>query len=221
MASCALALATIVALTTLRDAPVTLGVDVTELLLPQRELRSLTQETSAIWEPHGVALRWITSPVERFLPNAHHTVVVLGDDCPPAHARPPAGGRRALLRLGAVVFLEGRVVPENTLVLSLDATRRLVEEARWGDQPVASWPPAVRAELVGRAFGRVLAHEIGHYLIAWRAHTPEGLMRKDFDAGSLIDPDRRDFELSPMLAPRLRARLAQLSPPDATLAETR
>jgi hypothetical protein len=94
----------------------------------------------------------------------------------------------------------------------------LVRDASWVNRPVASWPAAVREELVGRAIGRVLAHELGHYLIAWRTHTPEGLMRMDFGAASLIGPERRDFQLSPTLVPRLRARLAQLSARSVTLA---
>ena len=124
----------------------------------------------------------------------------------------------AARRLGAVLFLEGRDVAERTVSLAVEATRQTVEEARWVNTRVADWPPSLREELLGRALGRVLAHEIGHYLLVWRAHTPDGLMRAAFRGEVLIQPGRRAFELSDRLVPRLRGRLAQLSPPGSTVA---
>ena len=36
--------------------------------------------------------------------------------------------------------------------------------------------------------GRALAHELGHYLLARRAHSPTGLMREAFRPEDLVDP---------------------------------
>ena len=64
---------------------------------------------------------------------------------------------------------------------------------------------------MGRALGRVVAHEIGHVLFAWRRHTPHGLMRAQFGAVQLLDLDRRPFAVPADLLPRLRAHLEQLT----------
>jgi hypothetical protein len=41
--------------------------------------------------------------------------------------------------------------------------------------------------LLPRALGRALAHELGHYLLARRAHSPTGLMREAFRPEDLAD----------------------------------
>ena len=48
---------------------------------------------------------------------------------------------------------------------------------------------------VGRALGRVLAHELGHYLLSLREHSPAGLMQPLFRTNQLIARNRRSFEL--------------------------
>ena len=39
------------------------------------------------------------------------------------------------------------------------------------------WPPALRDRTLGRVVGRVLAHEIGHFVLRSPRHTSRGLMR--------------------------------------------
>ena len=39
------------------------------------------------------------------------------------------------------------------------------------------WPETMREEIVGRVLGRVLAHEIGHYVLRSPQHAANGLMR--------------------------------------------
>jgi hypothetical protein len=56
----------------------------------------------------------------------------------------------------------------------------------------------------------VLAHEIGHFLLASSAHARHGLMRASFDGRQLSEWSRRGFELHGAALPRLRARLARL-----------
>ena len=94
----------------------------------------------------------------------------------------------------------------------------MVEDTKIAGRRVSDWPPAVRDDLIGRALGRVLAHEIGHYLLILRSHTPDGLMQPSFKAAALVAPDRGAFALSDRLVPRLRARLAQLATPGSTVA---
>jgi len=50
--------------------------------------------------------------------------------------------------------------------------------------------------LIGRALGRALSHEIGHYLLKSKAHTPHGLMRAMWPSDELLSNDRRGFRLT-------------------------
>ena len=200
-------------------AAVHLGVDISALsAMPPRQLRAMAREADAIWEPYGVALTWVDSNRTALTPASLQDVLRISRDGP---ADRLASRTPAARRLGSVLFLEGSDTAENTVALSVEATRQTVEQARWANGRVADWPASLREELLGRALGRVLAHEIGHYLLVWRAHTPDGLMSAAFRGEILIRPERRAFELSDLLVPRLRARLAQLSAPGATVAGIR
>ena len=50
--------------------------------------------------------------------------------------------------------------------------------------------------LIARALGRALSHELGHYLLKSRVHTPHGLMRATWPSDELLSNDRRGFELT-------------------------
>ena len=158
------------------------------------------------------AVTWITTPAGRALPGHAHVLTIVDGRCPPDRPAPCAGTPDSVRHDWALsCFSRGMSPPSSTLVLSVDAIERLVGTTPWANRRVADWPSAVQAELVGRALGRVLAHEMGHYLLAWRAHTAGGLMRAEFNAEALVDPDRSSFTVPGNLLPRLRARLAQLS----------
>ncbi|OFW25353.1 MAG: hypothetical protein A3H97_06450 [Acidobacteria bacterium RIFCSPLOWO2_02_FULL_65_29] len=188
------------------DAPLDVAVDVTALAeVSPHVLHATMGEASALWRPAGVTLVWVTSPTARSLPDVRLTLDVVPEA---AGGGASAGGTS---RLGMVVFLGDSANPERRLGLSVEAVGRLIDDAPWAGRRVADWPPRVREQLLGRALGRVLSHEIGHYLLAWRGHTTDGLMRAAFSGSRLIDPDRRPYTLSHVLLPRLGGRLAQLS----------
>lgn len=181
------------------DAALDVALDVTALAeLSPHVLQAMMREASDLWRPAGVTLVWVTSPAARALPDARPIVDVVPEAA--GHATP--AGR--FPRLGMVVFLEGSADAERRLSLSVEAIGRLIDHAPWAGRRVADWPPRVREQLLGRALGRVLGHEIGHYLLAWRGHTPEGLMRAEFGGNRLIDPDRRRYTLSQILLLRLQ-----------------
>ena len=197
-------------------AAVHLGVDISALAaMPPRELLAMRREAEAVWKPYGVALTWFHSAGRALTPPGLQDVLTISRDDP---ADRLASRTPAARRLGSVLFLEGSDTAENIVALSVEATRQTVEQARWANGRVADWPASLREELLGRALGRVLAHEIGHYLLVWRAHAPDGLMRAAFYGEALIQPGRRAFKLSDSLMPRLRTRLAQLSTPGSTVA---
>lgn len=195
--------------------PTALTIDVSALAsMPSRQYQAMVRETCDIWRPYGVSLIWTAAPGGASLPRSERTLTVVD-------RRQVDGPRSAETpRLGAVVFEDGHVVAEQLLTVSVGEVERLVNEAPWASRRVGDLPRAFRQELVGRALGRVLAHEIGHYLLAWRTHTPKGLMRSDFRNDMLVDPDRRMFQIAGALLPRLYARLAQLRASTETFART-
>ena len=186
---------------------VEISIDITVLEAePLRERRALMQEATALWQPSAVRLTWVQSAVARGLPRPPLALEVV---CDTSEAR--AAAKQGMLRLGFTTFRDRDGSAEPALGLSMQSVQRLVDESKWAGRPVADWPPAIRQELVGRALGRVLAHEIGHFLLAWRRHTPRGLMRAQFTAVELLDPDRRMFRLPAELLPRMRSHLEQLT----------
>ncbi|MFQ5791240.1 MAG: hypothetical protein ACE5JI_12285 [Acidobacteriota bacterium] len=57
-------------------------------------------------------------------------------------------------------------------------------------------PPSVSDSLLGRALGRVLAHELGHLFLRLQTHRRTGLMRSSFAHGELTARGRDAFRLS-------------------------
>jgi hypothetical protein len=53
----------------------------------------------------------------------------------------------------------------------------------------------MRDRTAGRVIGRVIAHEIGHYVLQTPQHTASGLMRPVQSAEALAGPSRRMFAL--------------------------
>lgn len=156
-------------------------------------------EAAAIWSPHGVV-------VERAAPGGWATgdavvlTVVFGSSSPLWESRtaPPRGP------LGAIEFAEDGT-PGRVLTVFFDLLLRFVAHACLMTVPEDRWPQSMRNRVVGRAIGRVVAHEIGHYLFDARQHTPTGLMRAEHRGDDLFAPSRAAFTLSPDDARRLLA----------------
>lgn len=106
--------------------------------------------------------------------------------------------------LGAITFVPGGT-PAPSITVFLTDLERFVAGARILDTPHGQWPPALRDQVFGRVLGRVLAHEIGHYLLRSPQHAADGLMRSWQLADGLVAPSRHRFTLT---APE-RARLAE------------
>jgi hypothetical protein len=84
--------------------------------------------------------------------------------------------------------------------VSFDATERMLLRR-------SASGPFVGDRDMGRALGRVLAHEIGHVLLAVRQHDRAGLMRAVFTPAELAAPDRDSFRLTTDDLGRLRSRI--------------
>ena len=166
------------------------------------ERTAMLREADAIWRAHGVAIVALGPEQPLAPPDADVRLVVSLDRTPT-----PAPGRSA--RLGAILF-DHENLPATMLAIEVAAVEATIARTRWGGRPFDQWPPAWRDTLVGRALGRVLAHEIGHYLLASRLHAPDGLMRASFDGDELLRPGRHGFAIAARDLPRLRTRLARL-----------
>jgi hypothetical protein len=114
--------------------------------------------------------------------------------------------------LGAIAFAPGGA-PATAITVFLTDIERLVAGTQVLGISEWQWPPTLREQLVGRALGRVLAHEIGHYLLRSPQHATDGLMRPLQLADDLISPSRHRFRLTAGDAAKLEARR---SPPAAT-----
>ena len=165
-------------------------------------VRAAIAEAGRVWAPYGVA------------------VDAAPDDDAECGSDPDAGGiilrvvlietRHAAITpgwqgaLGAITFSPGGA-PVPSITVFLTGIERIVQGARIFGRPSAQWPLAFRDQLFGRVLGRVLAHEIGHYLLRSPRHAADGLMRSLQLADDLVEPSRYRYTLA---APE-RARLGE------------
>ena len=68
-------------------------------------------------------------------------------------------------------------------------------------------PIAQQHTMLGRAMGRALAHELGHYLLASKVHTRQGLMKAVLTAVELFMPDVSGIRVEPAQRVAIAARL--------------
>ena len=163
------------------------------LAFPPRALSPLTlriaaAEAAAIWAPYGVAV---------------DAVMACGcaDDRPPvltvaiAHSSIPAADPRRHGPLATIGF-DAEGSPLTALQLYLPDIERMLAAGGVFGRDDARWPTALHDLVLGRVVGRVIAHEIGHYVLRMRGHAESGLMRAVHRTDLLIAPSRHGFGLS-------------------------
>ena len=163
-------------------------------------LGSMTSEVDAIWKPYGVRIQWTGDVDTVRCPSIVWSFEVqVNDGFPPrSTARPVTLGTTWVGRLPA-----SRRSP---IHLDFAATRRLIGSltAAQLDHAIGRRDPT--ASDLGRALGRVLAHEIGHGLLGADSHQRRGLMRATIAATELVAYRRRGYTLSDLEIARLRGR---------------
>ena len=173
-----------------------LGMVVDDRVSPAaRYLTATIAEADAIWRPHGVSV--MLARAGDLAPD----VIRLALTFEPVPRVP-----RQKAALGSIWFDE-EGLPGNVLAVDLSAVTGSIRQSLVGGRVFEQWPPDL---MTGRALGRVLAHEIGHYVLASPAHARTGLMRAVFNSRDLAAWDRRHFALDDGARARLQARLAQL-----------
>jgi hypothetical protein len=205
-----LTLGTAFILTGAGRATMTIEVDLTPLMpMPAPRLHALMEETTAIWKPNGLDINWTTSPTDQPAPVVR--IRVIEDD---ERSADRCDEQRETVvtrldcgrRLGATMFRDDGSGVESTLALSVGGAAEMVEHMVHAQGRGAHSPLNLREYLVGRVLGRVLAHEIGHYVLGTPLHTPDGLMRPVFPANQLVAAARHPFALSEPSKRRLRER---------------
>jgi hypothetical protein len=158
-------------------------------------IAALEREATAIWAPYAVELRW--QPHACAIEDASFDLLI-------ERHIPSAPPRVSAPVLGSTQVRRPRIdrVPIHVDYEEMQKTL--------GSLTTAQFTPflgsRVGPEEMGRALGRVVAHEIGHVLLGVSSHQRDGLMRQSFEAIELVGRARRRYGLSPEEIARLRRR---------------
>jgi hypothetical protein len=149
---------------------------------PALVLNSLQREVEDAVGPSGIHIYWHAMEASQFTQVYERIAKVrLRGDCR-ANALPSGSAKSE--PLGETQVVEGKVLP--IAIVRCDSVRRLIGRtllAAHFDQ---------RDELLGRALGRVMAHELFHILLRTTDHGRDGLARAAQSSGDLV-ADRRRF----------------------------
>jgi hypothetical protein len=184
---------------------VALAIDPTPAV-PLRMVQAAVAEAAAIWAPYGVDIeaawpldcalcgpgRWADDDLTVL------TVVAIGT----GRSAVAAGWRGPL---GTITFVRNHV-PTPVITVFLADIEQFIACAHVLGLQQPQWPRSIREEIFGRVLGRVLAHEIGHYVLQSPRHAATGLMKSLQRADDLVAPSRRGFRLSRADAAQLRDR---------------
>ena len=151
-------------------------------------VRAAVAEAAGIWAPYGVVV------------DAAGPCGWAADDSDVLTVVPIAAGRSAVTPgwrgpLGAIVFAPGGA-PAPAISVFLTDIEQFIAGVKILGRPHWEWPTAMHQQILGRALGRVLAHEIGHYLLRSPRHARVGLMRPLQFADELTGPSRARFTLT-------------------------
>jgi len=176
----------------------------------ERVAMQLKGEAEAIWQAYGIQLEWTDGDTPEPSPGGVALDVIVQRWAGVGLIdRPPILGR-------TVVASDTR--SWRPIRVSFDAVEKMLMDRTLSR---VSGAAMVREPELGRALGRVLAHEIGHVLLNTADHDHTGLMRATFSADQLAQPDRTPFQLPCPAIDRLNDRLRALSGETAEREEDR
>jgi hypothetical protein len=169
--------------------PLMLGVHVAQGI-SEKTVAVALAEAAAIWRGPGVTLRWEIDRAGSAAEAASDGTcvrmnVLFENDARAGHFGP--------MPLGWIAF-DGLDDPAREIHLSYGNAVMLVED--WFGATVANQMTIYeRDTLLGRALGRALAHEVGHYLFRSKAHTKTGLMQAHQKATEFFSTHPARFEV--------------------------
>jgi hypothetical protein len=157
----------------------------------------VTAEADAIWRAAGLTITWERQPTGA-APRTLH--VVFGNE--------RGNATSSMQPLGWIRFEADQPVPD--VYLSYANAVSLLETSRDTIGLSHNMTVLERDTYLSRAMGRALAHELGHYLLASKAHTADGLMKANRTAAEFFSMDRRRFSVRPNEWRQIAARLDDL-----------
>ena len=163
-------------------------------------------EAAGIWAPYGVALDAAASDDC----SRCQACAPIHEDGPVLTLVPVETHRSAVApgwhgALGAIAFAPDGV-PAPVITVFLTDIEQFIAVGHLLGIPQWLWPAAMRQQILGRVLGRVIAHDIGHYVLRSRQHAADGLMRPMQLAGDLVAESRHRFMLTAADAARLEDR---------------
>jgi hypothetical protein len=183
----------------LARADICIGVDLNfpdARSLSRVMVRTLKEEVTAIWLPYGVRVDW---------GSADGCGTVDGTFDVSFERRPATATVRSGERVLGSTYLQHRIA-HAPIHIDFDAVAETVRSLTDERLLVLTGHHGVGSLEIGRALGRVLAHEIGHVLLAAPYHQRHGLMRPSLRPGDLAAMERSTLTLSPGEVTRLRQR---------------
>jgi hypothetical protein len=156
--------------------------------LPPAVMAAAIVEAARLWAPYGVDVQPARSGGPA--PGAATTLTVVAAE-PSSAERLRAPGALAAIEFGACGLPRPRIAIYAADVSGFIGHTRVLGASE------GQWPRAMRDQILGRAVGRVLAHEIGHYVLRTPGHAGHGLMRAEQRPDDLVAPNRDALGLSP------------------------
>jgi hypothetical protein len=154
-------------------------------------------EVEALFRSAGVRFIWRRGD---HLPRALRVVIA-------SEPGPALAARAGATPLGWLLF--ENEVPIREIHVSYANAERLMETSREIVGLISQKTIAERDLYLGRALGRALAHELGHYLLATKAHTPKGLLKGARTAQEFFAVDRSPFAMNAVERGRIVARVRE------------
>jgi hypothetical protein len=164
--------------------PLVIGVTAAADIPPSLVSRVL-EEAAAIWRAAGFDLVW--QHRTGWQPVRSALQVWIGDGI-------GIGTHDQVMPLGWIEF-DADGTPARAIYISHANAVTLMNLSRGSSNAVDQMPRAERDTLLGRAMGRALAHELGHFLLASKAHSRAGLMRARRTSTEFFSTDRSRFDV--------------------------
>jgi hypothetical protein len=148
--------------------------------VPEPILNAMRRETQAAVEPSGVHLSWRLQDLPSGEVPGQVALIEMRGRCASTTPLPRPALRGDAEPLAQTHMVDGKVLPFADLLC--DAVHRLV------DRDLRGVRSNQRDELLGRAYGRVLAHELYHILARTSDHGDHGLGRWEQSSAELLSP---------------------------------
>lgn len=141
-------------------------------------------EVSETWGRVGLRLMWSFPPASPSTRDGRSVIVIIRRELSKLPASSAANAHGRVRRpLGWLVFgPDGQ--PGSLIEVSLAMITSLADSGSYLNFKVATLPDFARNPIIGRGLGRVVAHELGHWLMG-RGHSNRGLMKAKFNAHDL------------------------------------